>query len=128
MLADNFQQVLLVEWHPDVNPSRVQLGWSWRGEEFGVGLCIEVKCAEGVIFAKVNAKIAAPWVSGLPVKHVEIAFDIEIAKAVLDSFVADVLVVCWKIFGGRGWLKRTCHGLCGVDDEAGASPGLSGSP
>jgi hypothetical protein len=47
------------------------------------------------MLAKVETEIAAFRVSCLPVKQIEVAFVIEVAEAVLDALVTEILVICW---------------------------------
>lgn len=51
-------------------------------------MCLEIKSAEGVLFTKVEAKVVASGISGLPVEEVEILFVIKVAEAVLDVLIA----------------------------------------
>jgi hypothetical protein len=94
--------------------------WSWGVEKFGIRVRIEIKCAKGVLFSKVDAEVGAPGISRLPVEQVEVPLDIEISKAVLDTLVTQILIVGWEVFGGRGWSVRTCHCVYGVVDKTGA--------
>lgn len=61
-------------------------------------MCVEIKCTESVLFAKVEAKVAAPWVPCLPVEEIEVALVVKVAEAVLDIFVAKIMVVAWEVF------------------------------
>jgi hypothetical protein len=100
MLANHFNQVLLVVRHPDVDPSRVQLRGPGRSQEFGVGLGVEIEGAKGILFAEVQAEVGAARVACLSVEAVEVWLVVEVAETVLDIFISQIVVVAREVFGG----------------------------
>jgi hypothetical protein len=63
-------------------------------------LCVEVESTEGILFTKVKAEVAAAWVACLPIETIEVLFVVEIAEAVFNILVAEILVVGWEVFCG----------------------------
>lgn len=52
------------------------------------------------MLAKVEAEVGAARVAGLPVEAFEVLLVVEVAEAVLDVFIAEIVVVTREVFCG----------------------------
>jgi hypothetical protein len=98
VLTKHIHEIFLIVRHPDVDPSCVQAGRSRCIEKLGVGVSVEIKCAKGIVFAKVDAEVCAAGVACLPVKEIKVALVVEVSEAVLDILIVEVVVVSREVF------------------------------
>jgi hypothetical protein len=98
VLTKHIHEVFLIIWHPDVDPSRVQAWRSWCIEKLGVGVRVEIKSAESIVFAKVDAEVCAAGIACLSVEKIKVSLVVEVAEAVLDVLIVEVVVVSWEVF------------------------------
>jgi hypothetical protein len=93
---------------------------SWCPQKLGIGMRIQIKSTESIVFAKVDAKIRAARIPRLAVKEVEVALVVKVAETMLDILIAEVVVVVREVFGGRGGSEGSCHDWVGGAGKVGA--------
>jgi hypothetical protein len=80
---------------------------------------IKIESAICIRFAKVETEVTAPWIPRLSVKQVKVLFVIEVAEAVLNVLITEIVIIRWKVFRKRSWSERACHGGPGGVGEVG---------
>jgi hypothetical protein len=61
-------------------------------------VCVKIESTIRIQFAKVKAEIVAPRVPRLSIEEVEVSLIVEIAEAVLNVLIAEIVVVSWEVF------------------------------